>query len=248
MLHLDAALVHRSPDGHPVAAHRHPQHELVLVRSGELHVRTVGGALAGRPGVLHVFPCGCEHDQGCTGPWATICLLISGDDPLLAGPARAIDTGNDPLLATWFEQLSGLPTTGDGGATANALLVAVLHRIRQVEHECVQRELRPPALEHALRLIDRQLDRDLDVAALAVAVGVSASHLGTLFRIHIGRAPKRHHTALRLERARTLLANPYITVSDVAEELGFADLNWFVRRFRAEFGAPPGVWRRTARR
>ena len=67
-----------------------------------------------------------------------------------------------------------------------------------------------------------------------------------LFRRHLGCPPLRHHARLRLERARSLLANPYTTVSAVARGLGFADLNWFVRRFSRMYGMPPGRWRRAA--
>ncbi|MBN8527565.1 MAG: cupin domain-containing protein, partial [Planctomycetes bacterium] len=147
-MHLDAALLHRSPDGHTVQTHRHPQHELVLVRGGSIRVCTRDGVLAGSPGVLHVFPAGTDHDQGCTGPWSTICLLLRSDDPLLQGPARAIDTGDDPLLASWFDQLCSLAggTEADDRAAADALAQAVLHRIRRLERERSQREARPPAL------------------------------------------------------------------------------------------------------
>lgn len=247
-IHLHAALLHRSPLGLAVATHRHPQHELVLVRSGTLRVRCRDGVLAGHPGVLHVFPAGCDHDQGCAGPWSTICLLLSGSDPLVDGAARAIDTGDDPLLGAWFDQLRPLTAGGDPDdrAAADALLAAVLHRLRRLERDRTLREGRPPALVQALAVIDGQLDRDLDVAVLAERVGLGPGHLGSLFRRHLGRSPLRYHANLRLERARTLLANPYTSVSEVAQELGFADLNWFVRRFRAEFGTPPGRWRQSA--
>jgi AraC family transcriptional regulator, arabinose operon regulatory protein len=230
------------------ATHRHPQHEMVLVRSGSLRVRCRDGVLTGQAGTLHIFPAGCEHDQGCNGPWSTICLLVSGDDPLLDDEARAIDTGDDPLLSTWFDQLCPLAAGADPDdrAAADALLTAVLHRIRRLGRDRDLRERRPPALVQALELIDASLDRDLDVARLAAEVGLSPSHLGSLFRAHLGRSPKQHHGTLRLERARVQLANPYTTVSAVAQALGFADLNWFVRRFRTEFGSPPGRWRQDA--
>lgn len=245
---LHAALLHRSPDGHAVSTHRHPQHELVLVRSGNLRVRSRDGVLIGQAGTLHIFPAGCEHDQGCSGPWSTICLLVSGSDPLVEAGARAIETGDDPLLSTWFDQLCPLAAGSDPDdrAAADALLDAVLHRIRRLGRDRDLRDRRPPAVVQALELIDARLDRDLDVAGLAADVGLSPSHLGGLFRTHIGRSPKQHHGTLRLERARVQLANPYTTVSAVAQALGFADLNWFVRRFRAEFGSPPGRWRQDA--
>lgn len=245
---LFTALHHPDPAGRAVPDHRHPQHELVLILRGRLHVRSAGTTLPGAPGVMHIFPAGVVHDQGCSGPWHTICLLFHGDDALVADGPQAMDTGGDALLRAWFHQLCELARSraGEDRAAADAVLAAVLHRLHRLQRDRSEGADRPPALAAALERIAGQLDRDLDVAALAGAVGLSRSHLGELFRRHLGCAPKRHHARLRFERAKDLLSNPYTTVSAVAAELGFADLNWFVRRFRAEHGVPPGRWRTAA--
>ena len=242
---LHTAIHHRTPDGHQVEAHRHPQHELVLVLRGRLRVRCAGAALTGSPGTVHVFPAGTGHDQGAAGPWHTICALFHGDDPALAAGPQAIDGGGDPLLRAWFHQLCELARgrADEDRAAADAVLIAALHRLRRLQRDRSEHAAMPAALTAALERIHGQLDRDLDAAALATAVGLSCSHLGELFRRHLGCPPKRHHARLRLDRAKDLLANPYTTVSAVAAELGFHDLNWFVRRFRAEHGVPPGRWR-----
>lgn len=244
-LRLHAALHHRSGVGHQVGRHRHEQHELVLVLRGDLAVSCAGGTLPGRPGDLHLFPRRIDHDQGCRGPWHTICVIFTGTHPLLTGGPRRIATGGDAAVRTWAEQLGSLAgaVDSDERAAGDALLAALLHRIAALERAAAAAATRPPAVAAALRLIEAGLDRDLDVAALANAVGVSPSHLGALFRTHLGCPPSRWHLRLRLERARALLANPYASVGAVARELGFADLNWFVRRFRAEHGLPPGRWR-----
>jgi transcriptional regulator GlxA family with amidase domain len=56
----------------------------------------------------------------------------------------------------------------------------------------------PPALR--LDHLEARLDRDL--RELCAAAGCSRSHLGELFRRHLGRPPLRHHSHLRLERAQ----------------------------------------------
>lgn len=247
---LHTAVHHRTPDGHQVEAHRHPQHELVLVLRGRLRVRCAGTVLAGSPGTVHVFPAGIVHDQGAAGPWHTICALFHGDDPALAAGPQAIEIGGDSLLRAWFHQLCEMTggRADEDRAAADAVLAAVLHRLRRLQRDRSEQAAMPAALTLAMERIAGQLDRDLDAGALAADVGLSRSHLGELFRRHLGCAPKRHHARLRLGRAKDLLANPYTTVSAVAAELGFADLNWFVRRFRAEHGVPPGRWRAAAAR
>lgn len=213
---------------------------------GRLRVDAAGRHLDGSPGVVHVFPAGCRHDQGAAGAWHTICLLLRGEDPLWADGPRAIATGGDGLLRAWFDQACTLAASraAEDRAAADALAAAVAARLRRAQRAEHEAGSLPPAVHAALARIETALDRDLDVAALARAVGLSRSRLGELFRRHLGCPPLRHHARLRMERARTRLANPYTSVTAVARDLGFADLNWFVRRFRAVHGAPPGRLRR----
>lgn len=53
--------------------------------------------------------------------------------------------------------------------------------------------------------------------------------------------------AMRLERARELLARPGATVAQVAEQLGFGDPASFSRAFRRGSGMPPGEYQRWLR-
>jgi AraC-like DNA-binding protein len=50
---------------------------------------------------------------------------------------------------------------------------------------------------------------------------------------------------VRLEVARRLLADPAVTLAEVAFRLGFADLATFSRAFKRWTGKPPGQWRRS---
>lgn len=243
---LHAAVRHRSPEGKPVAQHQHPQHELVLILQGEVRVTTAGTVLPGQPGEVQVFPARVSHDQASRGAWRTLCVLYSGDAP--PGP-RTIATGGDALVRTWMEHLCELAGSRDEDAAAgDALLAALLARLAGLERRAAQDAHLHPALASAERVIRAGLAAPLDVADLARQVGLSHSHLGSLFRARHGCSPLQWHLRLRLERARTLLANPYTSVSAVAADLGFSDLNYFVRRFRAAHGRPPGAWRRAEAR
>jgi AraC-like DNA-binding protein len=86
----------------------------------------------------------------------------------------------------------------------------------------------------------------LNVSAdeLSAAAHTSYSHLSTLFRAAFGCGPMRFHLNHRMERAETLLQNPYISVGEVAAQLGFDDANYFVRLFRQTHGLSPNRWRK----
>ncbi len=48
---------------------------------------------------------------------------------------------------------------------------------------------------------------------------------------------------LRLEKAKELLTQTDLTVSQVAMEAGFSDYNYFCRIFKKETGLPAGKYR-----
>lgn len=98
--------------------------------------------------------------------------------------------------------------------------------------------------------IDARLhDPELTPAAAAAAVGISARHANALLAEE-GTGLERYIIARRLERCRRTLEDPaqaHRTIGEIAFSWGFADLSHFTRRFKAEFGAPPGEYRRQAR-
>jgi two-component system response regulator YesN len=50
-----------------------------------------------------------------------------------------------------------------------------------------------------------------------------------------------------MERAKALLADPYVSVAEVANRIGYEDPNYFVRVFRKTVGVSPNRWRGKSR-
>ncbi|MBH0237744.1 GlxA family transcriptional regulator [Methylobrevis albus] len=75
-----------------------------------------------------------------------------------------------------------------------------------------------------------------DLAALA---GVSLRRLEALFRDRLGTSIARHGLGLRLERARTLVVQSRLSLTEIAAACGFASAAHFSRSYRARFGRPP---------
>jgi AraC-like DNA-binding protein/mannose-6-phosphate isomerase-like protein (cupin superfamily) len=98
----------------------------------------------------------------------------------------------------------------------------------------------------ALRLISQDLSRPWTVAELAAAVAVSPAHLSRLFRRGVGRPPMAHLSRLRAEAAAAMLLRSDEQVSVIGAAVGWADPNYFARRFRAELGVSPTAFRRGA--
>lgn len=93
-------------------------------------------------------------------------------------------------------------------------------------------------VHRAMRLIrNGALDR-AGLDDLASRLGIGSRHLDRLFQRHIGASPLQVARTLRVQRAKRLIDQTKLSMSDVAVRAGFASL----RRFNAVFAE---VYKRT---
>jgi AraC family transcriptional regulator len=76
---------------------------------------------------------------------------------------------------------------------------------------------------------------------------MSPFHFLRLFTNVLGVSPHQYLVRSRLRRAARLLVGREKTVTEVALDVGFADLSNFVRTFRRAAGVSPGAFRQMAR-
>ncbi len=101
-----------------------------------------------------------------------------------------------------------------------------------------------PQLIDAVRLMESTLAYPLPKAEIAARVGISARQLERLFKQHLGLSPSRFYLKLRLERARRLLRQTPMSVTEVAFACGFETASHFARCYREAFGVRPSEERR----
>jgi AraC-like DNA-binding protein len=92
-----------------------------------------------------------------------------------------------------------------------------------------------PIYIHLLRakdVIDRDYARPLDVAALAREAYASTSHFSRSFKRAFGETPYQYLRRRRIERAKELLRETELSVTEVSLEVGFQSLGSFSTAFR----------------
>lgn len=72
---------------------------------------------------------------------------------------------------------------------------------------------------------------------------ISQWHLSKLLNKHLGQTFYDLLNAERMQRAKELLENPALRISEIAEEVGYADTAHFSRVFKKLEGVAPGEWR-----
>jgi AraC family transcriptional regulator len=99
-------------------------------------------------------------------------------------------------------------------------------------------------LRRIFEYIEANLDVNVRLNVLAEAAGVSAFHFSRLFKHSTGCSPHQYLLRRRLERAKTLLRQPGISLAEIAAATGFADQSHFTKVFRQFVGVAPSEYRK----
>lgn len=89
---------------------------------------------------------------------------------------------------------------------------------------------------------DNYTDPDLTNTAIAAHHGISEVYLRKLFLEKYGKTPHRYVIDLRMARARQLLADAALTVTEISEQCGFSNPYHFSRSFKSRVGITPGEY------
>jgi transcriptional regulator GlxA family with amidase domain len=102
-------------------------------------------------------------------------------------------------------------------------------------------EVRNAKLLLAMQIMENNLEDPLRPEEIATVVKLSTRQLERLFARYLNTSPKRYYLHLRLEKARNLLRQTDLSVTDVCVACGFRSLSHFSKSYRATFGIPPGT-------
>jgi AraC-like DNA-binding protein len=100
-----------------------------------------------------------------------------------------------------------------------------------------------PGVARALRHLENHIAEPHDLASLARLAGMSRTWFATCFAAACGRPPLAYLQHLRLQHARSLLADPGLAVAEVAARCGYGDPFAFSKAFRRRYGRSPRRWR-----
>jgi YesN/AraC family two-component response regulator len=102
----------------------------------------------------------------------------------------------------------------------------------------------PMAISRARQFIqDHQAD-DLSLTEVARAVNTSTFYFCKLFKRATGLNFTEYLSQIRVEKAKSLLPNPNLRISEIAYEIGFQSLTHFNRVFKRITGQSPTIYRK----
>jgi len=90
-----------------------------------------------------------------------------------------------------------------------------------------------------VRWLQEHLAHPLQVGDLAEVAHLSEGHFRVVFKEVTGRSPSDFVVALRMDKARELLRRGGLTVTEIAEAVGYPDIHHFSRLFKRHEGLSP---------
>ncbi len=96
---------------------------------------------------------------------------------------------------------------------------------------------------HAREFIDAHLDQSLDLEVLAHTAHFSRFYFLSAFRQAFHETPHQYLTRKRIERAKELLANSEIPITEICFEVGFESLSSYSTLFHRVVGWSPSIYR-----
>jgi transcriptional regulator GlxA family with amidase domain len=104
---------------------------------------------------------------------------------------------------------------------------------------------RPAWLAQARASIAQDATAPVDYAQLAERLDMSERSLRRNFRKRLGISPHQYRIELRVRAARDLLVQSDLPLKEIARQLGYADVFYFGRQFKAQVGVSPAQFRRS---
>ena len=99
-------------------------------------------------------------------------------------------------------------------------------------------------VDAAVRFIEEHFAEDLSVERIADAVGLNPAYVSRIFKQETGRTILEYLTLRRIHESKRLLTTTKSNLQDVAQSVGYNNINSFIRFFRKYEGITPGEYRK----
>jgi len=226
-----------------IERHQHDYSQLILPISGALEIELGhrSGRVSGSTGAF--VSAGCRHAFYAKQTDSFVVLDLPSrlgvrepdeDIPAFFGIGREVHGLIDYMAVLAASQALS-------ASLRRAWSTLLLDRIAPPKDRADRAEL---AVRRATAFMERKLAEPIRIADIAQAAGMSPTRLHEAFARRRGTTPHAHLVAMRLDAAERMLADPRLSIADVAVFSGHSDQSALTRAMRRERNATPAELRR----
>ncbi len=92
-------------------------------------------------------------------------------------------------------------------------------------------------------ILKMPLKNEISIEDMAHKVGYTPEHFSRTFKKLSGLSPSAYFTSIKMASAADMLLNTKTSITQIAESIGFEDVNYFSRVFKKETGMTPSSFR-----
>lgn len=245
---VEVDYVQNTPDNFRTE-HCHEHHEAILIRSGAYSAQVAGHELIARPGELVVYPSATTHRPTYAVDGGLQMMLCKWFDDRQIEPRALVlhdDHGRLSFMLDWLWQLNA-----ESGRTARGhqrrvfrVWVAELHN--QLEQHTSASGAGDDRIRHIQTYLAANLHRNLDLGEIARTIPCTKEHMIRQYKQATGVTPYQDLLRLRVEKARQLLLATDLSVTEVANQVGFQTAGRLQVVVKRATGRTPAQWRRSS--
>ncbi|MEP6569487.1 MAG: AraC family transcriptional regulator [Acidobacteriota bacterium] len=247
--------------------HCHSEHVVMisLTEGAKGEIRTASGSrISGTQhiGNVYVLPSGLAHTARLDTPSEHLAVYLdpstvrrAASETRMSGNFEVVErcTSSDGVINSIGKALLGeLDSEGLSGrlyaeSLANVLAVHLLRHYTAggADPQRSSGGLSAQKLKQVMAFVAENYSNDVRLSELANVAGMSSFHFAREFKRTTGTTPHQYLIKFRVERAKTLLAEAELPLTEVGLQSGFSHQSHFTRLFRRLTGTTPLSYRLT---
>ena len=235
----DVHIINQKPAYRTLQVRRRQVNGFLYLRGGSCRYSFDGGSFLLVPGSVVYLPTGSSHrlevTEGELEFYRIDFQILVGDEPVYFSdhPQRFCQEAPQAFAEAAHmlaEQYSFVHNT----IGKTALLATMLHALSEAATSPRSKRLAP-----AIHYLLEHLTEGMDCGTMAELCRLSTSQFYLLFREEFGMTPLQYRDTLVLRRADALLRGGLLTVTEIAQSLGFESVAYFSRFFKKHTGFSP---------
>ncbi|MBR2044491.1 MAG: helix-turn-helix transcriptional regulator [Clostridia bacterium] len=212
--------------------------------SGQITYHHKGKDYVSKPGTVIFLPQGESYTITCEKSGVFPVINFTATLPFKNDTIYCMPLRNPEYFLLSFNKLRSTFALPDSGREVHAfaqLYDILSHIISDLEDK--GNAVLAPAIKY---LEDNFCDPDLNNSQLADCCHISEVYFRRIFTAAYGIPPHKYISELRIQRAKELLKNNRLSISQVSDSCGYSSVYHFCRAFKAAVGEAPGKYRRNS--
>lgn len=252
--------IFRFPSNYRFETHAHEEYEINYINTGACIMEVDDSYVPLKAGECIVIAPGSAHcfmvDMQRTCKITQLELVIRCPEDLTAGlmfpgfPESFHRLRDCEHLLPLLERICYYCRAGEREATGKVQIDLMLLQLYALLSEAIEKKRSGEASAEADRVrriighIQENLEGNLNIEQMALQYGVSSRYVRKYFEQQMGMGCNEYITMLRIGKAKRLLWNPDLSVTDVALMSGFSSSQYFCKVFHRQIGMTPAEYRR----